>query len=924
MQPQFKDFEIGYNTTLGGEMLRHEAQQTKVQTRAASQRRVSTLRQEAVRNHTDPVAHLNSLTEAEQEVRTMAGWDGLSDEATEQAVVRQYDTVQSDIILQMAEQDPLAAQSRYKNLRDGLQEETRQNLERIITPAVKIANAEVKAGELFAGLHADGSSDPVEGVTDFLIRSVEKNASFLTNASSDDTLTGSAGEDSLEAPEQPQEQSKPEPADLQGPTLERARQLEEVGDLLRRRGDALADRMNHAGVMLSPGNLVFAQAMGAPLTIAFNEADPSLPAAEVLAQTMGWTLNAEELTELDERLAGRSTGDFLTEFSSAAAALSGGPDVAAELGAIADPEQRQLTESGLTVSLSKATNQRRSTARERIANAFDVIEKGGSLSDLSAEDKGNLTAGERNRLADLQLAIAKSGEPKTNFVTADNLVRLFETDIIAFAAVDLTDHRAQLGKNAFEQLSAWQELVRGDEDRADEEAIYIAALRAAADDHLRRADITPENLKGEDEKTAARFRTRLISDALAFREENGRLPYPEETAELADRLQPLMPSEGAGRDQSDEISLPENFDIRGSEAWKNLRKIYSDFYGDDEAKVTEGVERFINELADKAPEDLTPHDLVVIEQLINEFSSEPDSEEDTFHRFAVLPVGVDTITGDLSPAVPRWVRDAFMGTLDAVTDISGLLRDIDQGRYILPSGLENVIYDERGYVFVDGVMWGNSVHLEQEINARFFSGLGLYGGGGLVKSSASRPGANTLISVGGGGNRRRRVPVDLVRDWQKRKKYIEKAQEIIKQGKRWVENPKFEAQLRPARSKELDEIFAKVEQQAKFALSDGKVNRSVKATISWQEVQVLAKKWVPEVDEIVYEKDAVRIKSKEIDRIMYQFRAPAVKTNTLQSQTGIQINFEVFKRPFPTPEQIASNVNPSFVKISNVHIDVRP
>ena len=394
VRPRFRDFRIGHNTDLGREILRHKAEQTKAETRSASDRRIAVLKQEAVRNHTDPVAHVNSLSEAENEFRTMAGLEGLSNEATEQMLAQHRDGVQSDIILQMAEADPLLAQARYEAVRDSLQEETRQGIERRITPAVKIAKADAKAGALFAGLQADGSTDPVDHVTKFLVKNVANNAPNLSDDAASDTLSGSAEGDTLETPEQ----SDTLKSTLQGPTLERARQLEEVDDLLRRRGDALAHRLNHAGVMLSPGNLIFAQALGAPLAIAFNEADPSLPAAEVMAQAMGWSLSAEQLTELDQRLAGRSTGNFLAEFSTAAATLSGGPDVAAELAAISDPEERQFAEAGLAVNLSKATNQRRGEADERIARAFESLEQSETLSGIPPTEKAELTGMSRSRM----------------------------------------------------------------------------------------------------------------------------------------------------------------------------------------------------------------------------------------------------------------------------------------------------------------------------------------------------------------------------------------------------------------------------------------------------------------------------------------------------------------------------------------------
>ncbi len=943
VRPRFQDFRIGHNTNLGREMLRHKAEQTKAETRTASNRRIVVLKQEAVRNHTDPVAHLNSLTEAENEFRTMAGLEGLSDEVTEQKLAEYRDSVQSDIILQMAERDPLVAEARYEAVKDRLQEQTRQGIERRITPAVKIAKADAKAGALFAGLQADGGTDPVDHVTKFLVRNVANNAPYLSGDAASDTLSGSAEDDTLETPDQPETQQPT----LQGPTLERARQLEEVDDLLRRRGDALAHRLNHAGVMLSPGNLIFAQALGAPLTIAFNEADPSLPAADVMAQAMGWTLSAEQLTELDQRLAGRSTGDFLAEFSTAAATLSGGPDVAAELAAISDPEERQFAEAGLSVSLSKATNQRRSTARERIAKAFDVIERGGSLSDLSVAANGDLTANERSQLSELQRMIAETGQLKTKFVVADNLVHLFETDIIGFAIVDLADHKSKLDKDVYGHLLAWQELIRNDEDQAEEVSRYVAALRPAADDHLRRASVTPENLQGEDEEKAARFRTRLLLDVLAFRKEKNRFPYPEETARLADQLQPLMPPEGAGRDTLEEKL--QNFDLRQSQVWAEVEEVYDSFSGMRSWQTEEAVENYFQDILDKNPEELTPYQLGSVSKLMVELLEDTGGPE--FERPILWPIATDRVTGEFLTPLPQVVKEP----LDSVANMAFLTKDLLDGRSVIPMGGDDILMDDAGYVIIDGIIWMNEFEQSRELNGRLNSIVDLIGGAGGLRTGLSRPDKNTVRSIGGKGRDAfpNRQVVDFAWNPARRLWNIDKAKRVIEAYKAGLWSGIPRAQPNSKRRKQLDRIFENIVTQSRhtrerfdiyapgwgvvtggrngnieqFGKDSGTVVfTSVGGSISWGEAILLGERWTGlKFSQAKFDKSGnYLLKSATDENGEYRvFRGPAPKRKARQSQTGVQVNFEVFRRPRPV-DIIAGQTPPPKLKISNVHLDVKP
>ncbi|MEP3115401.1 MAG: ribonuclease domain-containing protein, partial [Stappiaceae bacterium] len=760
---QFRDFRTRHDTSILGEYLKHESEQTKVQTQAASQRRVSTLRQEAVRNHTDPVAHLNSLTEAEQEVRTMASWSGLSEAETEQAVVRQYDAVQSDIILQMAEQDPLAAEVRYESFKESLQEESRQNLERIITPAVKIANAEVKAGELFAGLHVDGSADIVEGVTGFLARSVEKNAGILAGTEDSATLTGSAGDDSLEMPEQQQEQPLTEPVALQGPTVERARELEEVGDLLRRRGDALADRMNHAGVMLSPGNLIFAQAMGAPLTIAFNQADPTLPAAEVLAQSLGWTLSADDLTELDQRLEGRSVGDFLTEFSSAAAALSGGPDVAAELGAIVDPEQRQLTEGGLTINLSTANRQRRNTARERITNAFDVIERGGSLSDLSLDQQSALEGPLREAAYDFQKARASTGQSKTDFVLAYSLARLFSNDPVGFAALNLFEFRDRFSEVVFGTLDSWNGLVRNSLERAEETASQVAAVFETSNRFLAQKGIVPGNVDDNDIDAVSRFSFRFLSDVQAFQEAEGRVPTADEMSGIARERQSILskvslrnpedrgePSEGEPDFPSDEnanVFVPLS-DFRNTAAFYKVLKQYTRLHDGDKSAARGEVEEIFRGIEKKSREDLTLEQRAIADQIrFEQFSGTPEEKRAYADRIRDEPF--DLHAAHVGPVL-YYISLKVRGLIE-ILKVPG---DTWKGTYTLPPlGAPGVTEDDGSNVYVNGEFVGNRRAMTRVYNERALGFATSFTGGGLASTAFTGPKAalNPNVLRAGGG-----------------------------------------------------------------------------------------------------------------------------------------------------------------------------
>ncbi|MEP3113938.1 MAG: hypothetical protein ABJO77_09465, partial [Nisaea sp.] len=620
---QFRDFRTRHDTSILGEYLKHEAQQTKVQTRAASQRRVSTLRQEAVRNHTDPVAHLASLAEAEEEVRTMAGWDGLSDEATEQLLARHRDNVQSDIILQKAEADPLAGEVYYNNVKDSLQDETRRQIDKILNPTLTIARAEATAEEITVGLSAAGSGNIVQDTADSLVDSVEKNANILTEAANSATLTGSAGNDNLTAPDP-----------------EHIQRVEQVRQRVRQRSDINAIRLARAGVMLSPGNLLLSTILGAPMAIAVHRADPATQVSSLLADTLGLASDAPLRAELDSELGEATAGDLSAEFSKGAAIHAGGVDVEASISGVADPEERSLVRNQITAALTTQDRQRREAATARVQGAFATIKEGGSLSSLSLEDRADLDGELRQAALEYQQALAAGGDPKTDFVLAHVWARQFAEDPDGFSAVNIYKHRARFSDAAFGVLESWHELAGFGSDEADERAAEIASLIGEAGTSLAEAGLDLSNMNEEDGNTASRFLFRFLTDAYAFRLAKGRLPNAEEKLEIARQHRPLMPEAGTEVEGSDkdahavpaagegdfEPQQPE-YDIRTTQAWRDTFVRLVEQHGGDELAAGEELDQILLAIQTEPVEALSPQEQDVVVRARLERLNFPDAED---------------------------------------------------------------------------------------------------------------------------------------------------------------------------------------------------------------------------------------------------------------------------------------------------------
>ncbi|MEP3603260.1 MAG: HNH endonuclease [Stappiaceae bacterium] len=645
VQPQFKDFEIGYNTTLGGEMLRHEAQQTKVQTRAASERRISTLRQEAIRNHTDPVAHLASLAEAEEEVRTMAGWEGLSGEATEQMLAQHRDNVQSDIILQKAEADPFAAEVYYENVKDGLQEETRQQIDTVLQPTLTIARAEATASEITVGLNANGNGNLVHNTADSLVENVAKNANIHVEAANNDTPAGLAGNDAFTVPDP-----------------ERAQRIERVRQRVRQRSDINALRLARAGVMLSPGNLLLSTILGAPMAIAVNRADPASPLASVLADELGLASDAPVRAELDSELGEATAGDLSAEFSKGAAIHVGGVDVEASLNGVADPEERSLVRNQLTAALTTQDRQRREAATARIQGAFAAIKEEGSLSSLSLEDRAELDGELRQAALEYQQAFAAGGDPKTDFVLAHVWARQFAEDPDGFSAVNIYKQRPRFSDAAFGVLESWHELARNGSDEADERAAEISSLIGEAGTSLTEAGIDLGNLNEEDGNKASRFLFRFLTDAYAFRLAKGRLPNTEEKLEIARQLRPLMPEVRADDTASDP---------RDSDVWRAAYdQALQDVDGDEEKAVQQAdsaIARLSAALRDTAGNS---EQSLAISDAVREQTGNPSVEREQGAR--AEPGGLSVPSSAITDAAIRTGFDEFQSSPEEGVQVASL------------------------------------------------------------------------------------------------------------------------------------------------------------------------------------------------------------------------------------------------------------
>ncbi|MEP3601452.1 MAG: hypothetical protein ABJN26_16120, partial [Stappiaceae bacterium] len=561
---QFRDFRTRHDTSILGGYLKHEAQQTKVQTQAASERRVSTLRREAVRNHTDPVAHLNSLQEAEQEVRTMASWNGLSGEATEQMLAQHRENVQSDIILQKAEANPLAAEVYYNNVKDSLQEQTRRHVEHLLGPAVKIARADAKAEEVVTGLGVGNRTDPVHGIADIFVEGVEKNANLVTGSSGDNSLIGSAGEDPLATPSSTQSQ-------------EQKQGLERVRQIARQKSEISAVQLTRSGVMLSPGNLAFAQALGTPLAIAFNQADTSASAAPLLADAMRLPPDADLRAEIESELGGITAGDLVSEFSHGTAPHFGGVDIEASLAAQIDPEERSLSRNQITIALIMQNKQRSEAANARFEQVYNFLDEGRRFADLPLDVVSDLQPLEKEIASNYAKTLAAGGQRKTDLPLTDVFTKHFEKDPGTFSALNLFNYKDQIGQKAFQRLRAWQVLAQNDEDGAEETADQIAFLRSFTKEHLRNAGFGPGNLDENQKRDAFRFHSRLVQAAVDFHDSEGRWPKKEEIAELAEQQQAFLPkqSQRYGRiwQSAYEAGL-ESFDGNEemAESWADLKR----------------------------------------------------------------------------------------------------------------------------------------------------------------------------------------------------------------------------------------------------------------------------------------------------------------------------------------------------------------
>ncbi len=612
VRPQFQDFRIGHNTNLGREMLRHKAEQTKAETRSAHNRRIAALKQEAIRNHTDPVAHLNSLLEAENELRIMAGWDGLSDEETEQRQVAFRDSVQSDIILQMAEAGPLAAQAHYETVKDTLQEQARQGIERVLNPSLEIAHADAKAEEIFSGINAIGSGNAVHDTSDLLVESVVNNAFSLNGDAHSDTLIGSSGNDTLAAADP-----------------ERAQRVEQVRQRVRQRGKVNAIRLARAGVMLSPGNLLLSTILGAPLAIAVNRAGPDAPLAPLLADALGFASGAPLLAELESELSDATAGDLLSEFSSGAAQYFGGVDVDALLNGIASPQERSLAADQLNVRFAAAHKQGQTAADQRVKAAFSEIAQGGGLASLSLDARSALEGRLKTAAVEFANTLAVSGEPKTDFSLARTLALQFAEDPDGFGAVNIYEHRAEFSQTAFELLESLYELARKGSDEADERAAEIAALFEHGARHVIDAGLDPDSPDKNLQPKISHFLFRFVAEADSFRKANGALPKDGDLAEIARQLSPLLPeitrtgqeppvhsvSPGGEGEKFNPTAFSLPPDIRNTHTWRTTFERLVEQHEGDELAAAEDLEQIFQAIRTKPIEELSPQEQDVVAAL---------------------------------------------------------------------------------------------------------------------------------------------------------------------------------------------------------------------------------------------------------------------------------------------------------------------
>lgn len=246
-------------------------------------------------------------------------------------------------------------------------------------------------------------------------------------------------------------------------------------------------------------------------------------------------------------------------------AQSGGDlSVALELARDLDPTLRDEVTDRLTARASRQQAAERVALDDSMGRAYQLIERGGSLASLSQEDRDRITrAGQMDTLRTYQRTRANGGNSEGTWTQMQHASQLRRDALLSLAIDDETARdfahmdlnapldeataaamgltagqsiRQQLMPDDYTTLRQRQREMLGEVPVGDGQTLGQRAysmLRAYAEPRAAASGISLSDRR-EDQTTTRQFRGFLLREAMAFTQENNRLPNQREMQDIAD------------------------------------------------------------------------------------------------------------------------------------------------------------------------------------------------------------------------------------------------------------------------------------------------------------------------------------------------------------------------------------------------------